>query len=288
MINSHRFINGKLLFLAFIFIYGAIGRVQSQSLPSWGEGEECPEIKTIDTLRSVIVVDASSEIPEDIILIAQNDISKFILSAEYNHTLKVIITKLRNHDQSSTVILERPLSKLYTDNSRSLRCSSECSAIWEDCISENEYVNISKAYDEEIEEFNRKFEDHLSNLMKTQPSDDSPILQTLKSIDYIEDDEIFDQLYIVSDMLENSSLFDMYDSAIPDFEDAKNRIHRGYGFPERFPKKTATTTIFLLNRCGDAGEIQQTNPFTSFWDDYFSDIMSDQPTWKYIPSGPCE
>jgi len=287
MINSHRFIYCKFLILVFLFICVSISKIQSQSLPPWppddDDHEKCPQFESRNTIRSVILVDASSEIPDEIIFIAQNDIARLILSAQYNHPLEVYITKLRNHDQSSTTIfLERPVVRLASDI-RPLKCSPDC-GIFDDCITRIGYNKISNDYRRHVENLETEFQDHLIDLMKTQPRDDSPILQTLKSIDYLVDDEIIDQLFIVSDMLENSSLIDVYDSAMPNFESAKNEIKRGVGFPE----KIQTSTVFLLNRCGDEGEIQQSAQFISFWNDYFSYIGDSQPIWEDIPSGPCE
>jgi len=287
-ISTHQFFcNYKFLLLVFILICGSSSTIHSQSLPpdyplDDENHEQCPQIESGNRIRAVIVVDASSEIPDYSIRIAQSEIGKRILSIEYYHPMEVIITKLKNIEPLSTVVLEGPVFEL--DPDRRLQCDPESKCRREKCISGDEYRGAVDDYIRGQDTFTTAFEDHLSNLMKTQPSDDSPILQTLKSIDYIVDDEKIDQLYIVSDMLENSSLIDMYDSEIPDFEGAKDEIRRGYGFPE----KTATTTVFLLNRCGDAGEIQQTGPFMSFWDDYFSYIMGDQPIWEHIPSGPCE
>jgi len=269
----------KILFLVFMLVCGTICRVDAQSLPDWSE---CPEFKQEDEKRIVIVVDASSKIHDYPMRIAKFSISDSISLIPYNHPVKIIITELGKDDQTS-LIRPWPDTGFYQ---HPLVCSSECNKFFEQCISETEYEQNKKKYEEEIKIFQTGLEDRLNESIKTPPTDNSLILQTLKSLDYNIEDETFDRyrLWVVSDMLENSSVIDMYDLPIPIFEDIKNKIERIYGFPE----KIGSTTVFLLNRCGDGGEIQETNPFKSFWEDYFSHVTDNKPIWKDIPSGSCE
>jgi len=267
----------KLLFLVFMLACAIICRVDAQSLPDWSE---CPEFKNEKQKRIVIVVDASSKIRDYSMHIAKDEIEKSIFSIHYNRPVEIIITELGKDDRSNkTTPLRRPDTGF---DQRPLACSPECNKFIESCISETEYEQIKKKYEEKIKIFQTELEDRLNESIKTPPTDNSPILQTLKLLDI--GDKIFDELWVVSDMLENASIIDMYDLPIPIFEDIKNKIEQVYGFPE----KKGSTTVFLLNRCGDGGEIQKTNPFKSFWEDYFSHVTDNKPIWKYIPSGPCE
>ncbi|MDE2834023.1 MAG: hypothetical protein OXM02_05830 [Bacteroidota bacterium] len=93
-------------------------------------------------------------------------------------------------------------------------------------------------------------------------------------------------VWIVSDMMQNSSFASFYDS-VPSFEAVNNDIEWEFGYGKGL--KDAQVTIWQLNRCpADGGNVQRTTEFKAFWDDYFNRAAGSKAAWKTLPPGGCE
>ncbi len=247
--------------------------------------QECPptETEVADTIRIAIVVDHSSAPSEFQINEAITGIENVLNSVKSTDSTEVIVTKLKNHHlDSNSISLYQPAFKL--DDGEGVK-DCECNDWLKICIPKDEYKRLKHDHGMKININVKAFQENIlfnaDSLLRLDPEDDSPILREIRSLDHNVCNEKCDQLWIISDMLENSLQFNFYES-VPNFQNAESKIKRHFGFPQNI----GSTIVFNINRChGDGGGIQESDNFEPFWNDYFTRVTGRKPSWEYLPTG---
>jgi len=265
----------SVILLVFI---SSCGGTDSQTSSDYSE---CPPSQQGGSvsIRTAILIDPSSQISDYQIETAKSEISDAIGSYDQNDLLEVITAKLGDRPFTDTTSLKK-LTLKYS------RPVEDCNCNWwkQRCVPKDDYKNWKyRVFDAGVDTFDLELKSHLVSLLKSEPNDSSPILKVLGSLDQnMCDDDRCNHLWVISDMLENSSEFNFYES-VPKLEDDMRTIIFHYGFPE----KIDSTTIFRINRCGDDLKVQSSNNFETFWNNYFFHVTGNKPKWIYLPTGGC-
>jgi len=244
---------------------------------------ECPPSQQGGSvsIRTAILIDPSSQISDYQIETAKSEISDAIGSYDLNDLdlLEVITAKLGDRPFTDTTSLKKPI----LEYDRPVE-DCNCDRMNERCVSKDVYLNWKyRSFDAEVDTFGAEIKSNHDSLLKSEPNDSSQILKVLGSLDQNMCDDECSQLWVISDMIENSSEFNFYES-VPKLEDDMRTIIFHYGFPE----KIDSTTIFRINRCGDDLKIQTSNNFETFWNNYFFHVTGNKPNWKNFPTGGCQ
>jgi len=267
-----RILNIKSVIL-FLFISLSVANVL---------GQECPSpTQSGKSIRTAIVIDPSSEISKNSRSNAQSEISNTIDSINRNNGLVLISTEIKNGHLSDATFHKRPMFKIPVK--APLWCDVKCKRLFGKCTTEDEFNDLKSEFNDDLMGFEEELQSYLDSLFNSPSTGKSPILNALNSLDHKICDEECDQLWIISDMLENSEIFNFYES-IPKFADDLRTIIDQSGFPE----KISHTTIFRINRCAKVLELQNSEEFKAFWNDYFTHITGNKPNWKYLPTGGCQ
>lgn len=135
--------------------------------------------------------------------------------------------------------------------------------------------------------YNKKFRDVINNkldeLIEAQPSNFSPIMKSIQvssSESFLGDNNSAEvkRLIVVSDLLENTSDFSFFKSAVPDFSAFKNNP---YWDAVRSDLSDTEVTIFFLRR--DGAEKIQTPELKKFWQQFFMEQGATIVQFKKIP-----
>ena len=252
--SNLRFIHWMKFITLAIFLIGYSEQSHAQS--------RC-EKTAPDSVYIAFIIDPSHEI---------NMSQRVDLKREFEEILQSVEPCQRSHlsiivDQDSLNTARRKIIKVVSPDRPSQGC--------------NRFRSACKSIERKWENYPKSIINHLDGFLSSGSIESSPIIEILGLIDHQICQLGCHHVWIVSDMLQHSSLLSMYET-IPDFQTIKRKIEKNYGFPETF--QNSSIKIWQLGRSlTDGGEIQELDQFQEFWNQYFNLVNGSKPTWEYVP-----
>ena len=198
---------------------------------------------------------------------------------------RIILTKIEAPDSSDmdnrdeVILITRP------DTTKPYPSMPKDCPTWTKTIKECEMEN--DAVEKKIKEFEEHLSGSLDSLLNSPEMEYSPIVEALPELP----NDMCDSschLWIVSDMIQNSTFLSLYKKPIRSFDSLESEIEWDWGFPTEM--EGSSVRIWRINRCRSSkeAEIQKSDEYKSFWNDYFTRVTGSklsEDDWTPVPSG---